>query len=131
MSISIIVIFFLMLRRPPRSTRTDTLFPYTTLFRSPPTRLTPDGFNVNSPSFSADGGTVYFLADKSGSMQLWAQPIGGEPVQVTNYPLDVGSYKLAPDGSKVALTFDVFPYCADLACTKAALDKVEIGRAHV
>src|SRR3546814_20555991 len=29
--------FFLMIRRPPRSTRTDTLFPYTTLFRSKPT----------------------------------------------------------------------------------------------
>src|SRR3546814_1103090 len=28
--------FFLMKRRPPRSTRTDTLFPYTTLFRSLP-----------------------------------------------------------------------------------------------
>src|SRR6056297_4096098 len=28
--------FFLMLRRPPRSTRTDTLFPYTTLFRPGP-----------------------------------------------------------------------------------------------
>src|SRR3546814_4389612 len=28
------VIFFLKIRRPPRSTRTDTLFPYTTLFRS-------------------------------------------------------------------------------------------------
>src|SRR3546814_18953733 len=27
--------FFLMIRRPPRATRTDTLFPYTTLFRSP------------------------------------------------------------------------------------------------
>src|SRR3546814_4765874 len=27
-------VFFLMMRRPPRSTRTDTLFPYTTLFRS-------------------------------------------------------------------------------------------------
>src|SRR3546814_8349495 len=27
--------FFVMIRRPPRSTRTDTLFPYTTLFRSP------------------------------------------------------------------------------------------------
>src|SRR3546814_12651434 len=26
-----------MIRRPPRSTRTDTLFPYTTLFRSPTT----------------------------------------------------------------------------------------------
>src|SRR3546814_18478607 len=31
-----IILFFLMIRRPPRSTRTDTLFPYTTLFRSPP-----------------------------------------------------------------------------------------------
>src|SRR3546814_18067513 len=30
----IVVFFFLMIRRPPRSTRTDTLFPYTTLFRS-------------------------------------------------------------------------------------------------
>src|SRR3546814_19744712 len=29
-----IYFFFLMIRRPPRSTRTDTLFPYTTLFRS-------------------------------------------------------------------------------------------------
>src|SRR3546814_10099017 len=28
------VFFFLMIRRPPRSTRTDTLFPYTTLFLS-------------------------------------------------------------------------------------------------
>src|SRR3546814_13938784 len=29
-----VCVFFLMIRRPPRSTRTDTLFPYTTLFRS-------------------------------------------------------------------------------------------------
>src|SRR3546814_12126396 len=28
------VVFFLMIRRPPRSTRTDTHYPYTTLFRS-------------------------------------------------------------------------------------------------
>src|SRR3546814_14887486 len=32
----ILFFFFLMIRRPPRSTRTDTLFPYTTLFRSLP-----------------------------------------------------------------------------------------------
>src|SRR3546814_8868127 len=31
-----------MIRRPPRSTRTDTLFPYTTLFRSPPSFLIKD-----------------------------------------------------------------------------------------
>src|SRR3546814_7210665 len=30
-----------MIRRPPRSTRTDTLFPYTTLFRSPDRRIPP------------------------------------------------------------------------------------------
>src|SRR3546814_19805677 len=30
---SVFLVFFLMIRRPPRSTRTDTLFPYTTLFR--------------------------------------------------------------------------------------------------
>src|SRR3546814_252293 len=34
--ISFVYFFFLMIRRPPRSTRTDTLFPYTTLFRSYP-----------------------------------------------------------------------------------------------
>src|SRR3546814_6713225 len=32
--LSVFCFFFLMIRRPPRSTRTDTLFPYTTLFRS-------------------------------------------------------------------------------------------------
>src|SRR3546814_18544641 len=32
--------FFLMIRRPPRSTRTDTLFPYTTLFRRALQRVT-------------------------------------------------------------------------------------------
>src|SRR3546814_9820284 len=30
----LLLLVFLMIRRPPRSTRTDTLFPYTTLFRS-------------------------------------------------------------------------------------------------
>src|SRR3546814_4272696 len=34
--------FFLMIRRPPRSTRTDTLFPYTTLFRSMGSEFIPN-----------------------------------------------------------------------------------------
>src|SRR3546814_5110204 len=33
-SVDVRLFFFLMIRRPPISTRTDTLFPYTTLFRS-------------------------------------------------------------------------------------------------
>src|SRR3546814_15627881 len=36
LSVFLFAFFFLMIRRPPRSTRTDTLFPYTTLFRSGP-----------------------------------------------------------------------------------------------
>src|SRR3546814_17215642 len=39
-----VLVFFLMIRRPPRSTRTDTLFPYTTLFRSHGRRLSPANF---------------------------------------------------------------------------------------
>src|SRR3546814_2900966 len=50
-----IVFFFLLIRRPPRSTRTDTLFPYTTLFRSPtwmpPLRaVAPGAHHVRQPS---------------------------------------------------------------------------------
>src|SRR3546814_4061416 len=48
--------FFLMIRRPPRSTRTDTLFPYTTLFRSFQWRaLECGGVHLFAPS------TEYFL----------------------------------------------------------------------
>src|SRR3546814_11215149 len=45
-----IYIFFLMIRRPPRSTRTDTLFPYTTLFRSASTRPTTTHRPISRPS---------------------------------------------------------------------------------
>src|SRR3546814_9188407 len=43
--------FFLMIRRPPRSTRTDTLFPYTTLFRSAVRRRT--SVFIADPQFDA------------------------------------------------------------------------------
>src|SRR3546814_18835586 len=53
------VFFFLMIRRPPRSTRTDTLFPYTTLFRSarlPDHGLQPVAYGARrSPRRVADG----------------------------------------------------------------------------
>src|SRR3546814_17187940 len=45
--------FFLMKRRPPRSTRTDTLFPYTTLFRSL-ADFVPEFTIIDLPSFRAD-----------------------------------------------------------------------------
>src|SRR3546814_15595036 len=36
-----------MIRRPPRSTRTDTLFPYTTLFRSRALKINPESSAAN------------------------------------------------------------------------------------
>src|SRR3546814_4759350 len=41
------IFFVLMIRRPPRSTRTDTLFPYTTLFRSRPYLKGRDWFDFS------------------------------------------------------------------------------------
>src|SRR3546814_7102970 len=40
-----------MLRRPPRSTRTDTLFPYTTLFRSPRPILDAEPWHIGEIAF--------------------------------------------------------------------------------
>src|SRR3546814_3791056 len=53
-----VYIFFLMMRRPPRSTRTDTLFPDTTLFRSLPAMLQAqdDGADGGEQEEEEDGG---------------------------------------------------------------------------
>jgi len=91
---------------------------------APPKRLTPEGWSVNSPAFSPDGSTVYFLSAKSGTQQLYAQPVaGGTPRQLTDFALDVASYKLSPDGTRVLFSTDTFADCkADFACTKKKLD---------
>lgn len=90
----------------------------------PPERLTPEGMSVSSPAFAPDGSRVFFLSAKSGSNQLWSQEarVGAEPQQVSDFPLPVTSYRIAPDGRRVALSFEVFPDCADLACTAQRLE---------
>src|SRR3546814_19601360 len=51
-----IFFFFLMIRRPPRSTRTDTRFPYTTLFRSQPLHAI-EHLRAFRPDLSDPGGS--------------------------------------------------------------------------
>src|SRR3546814_16026155 len=72
--IVIIVLFFLMIRRPPRSTRTDTLFPYTTLFRSEPRpALAPGRVHPRSPARrirTIAGRRSHASADRTLSTQL-------------------------------------------------------------
>jgi dipeptidyl aminopeptidase/acylaminoacyl peptidase len=85
---------------------------------------------ASDPHWSRDGRTVYFLSSRSGSRQLWSVPAtGGTAVQVTRYPLDIGTYKLSPDGMHVALTMDVFPGCDNLACTRQRLDARKADKA--
>src|SRR3546814_16829341 len=64
--------FFLMIRRPPRSTRTDTLFPYTTLFRSLSIFLDdPEGQHVQ-----AEGDGEQHQSEAEGSERLRAVELG-------------------------------------------------------
>lgn len=97
---------------------------------APPVRFSPEGMNVNSPAFSPDGKTLYFLSAKSGSMQLWAQPVaGGEAVRISDYPVDINAYKVSPDGGRVLVSMDVFADCAELACSKQRLDETGARKA--
>src|SRR3546814_19049972 len=59
------VLFFLMIRRPPRSTRTDTLFPYTTLFRSQFRLATPEQIDMLVPIARDD---ARLLVDRDGGL---------------------------------------------------------------
>jgi dipeptidyl aminopeptidase/acylaminoacyl peptidase len=79
---------------------------------APPARFTAADMNVNSPAFSPDGHTVYFLSAKSGSMQLWSQSLAsGVAQQLSDYPVDVAGFKPAPDGKSIALAFEVYDEC--------------------
>ncbi|MEG3192258.1 S9 family peptidase [Lysobacter sp. D1-1-M9] len=98
---------------------------------APPRRLTPEGWNVNSPGFSPDGQTVYFLSSKSGTSQLYAIPVGGgTPRQLTGFALDIGTWQLSPGGSRIAFSADTYRDCgADFACTQARLGESEESHA--
>lgn len=85
-------------------------------------RVTAPGSNATAPRWSSDSAALYFLSSRSGSDQVWVLRRGlGEAQAVTHLPLDVGSFALAPDGRHLALSLEVFPDCADLACTKKRL----------
>jgi dipeptidyl aminopeptidase/acylaminoacyl peptidase len=101
-----------------------------------PLRLTDGGPNSSSAEWSKDGKFIYFLSNRSGSTQVWrisssgTGPRGDTPVadstQVTNLPLDVGSFHVSPKADRILVSVDVFLDCPDLDCTKKRLD----SRAH-
>src|SRR3546814_2824652 len=62
-----VLFFFLMIRRPPRSTRTYTLFPYTTLFRSPAEQIVVVDPSPTAIAEANERGLVAILGDATRS----------------------------------------------------------------
>src|SRR3546814_17263919 len=123
-----------MIRRPPRSTRTDTLFPYTTLFRSPLT--------VRDCCLVTDGGGAVVMTRADRAKDLRKTPVhllgcaGGHthrqysmmPSLTTTAAVQSGREAFAmagltPADVDVAQVYDAF--------TINAVMLLEIGRAHV
>jgi len=125
-----------------------------------PRRLTPEGWNASAPAFSPDGRLVYFLSDHGGSQQLYALDVnGGEPRPLTQFGIDIDTWRLSPDGRKIAFSARTFADCgitqtidtwqttpddgrvlahsshtcvncgADFACTRARLDARKAAKA--
>ena len=86
---------------------------------SAPVKLISDEKAPVSPRWSADG-KLYFLSGKSGSQQLWRRENDGRLVQMTAFPVDVASFRLAADARSAIVAINVVPSCATLACTKSA-----------
>jgi dipeptidyl aminopeptidase/acylaminoacyl peptidase len=87
----------------------------------------------SSPRWAPDGKSIFYTAPKDGVAQVWHRGFDVDDAKglaltvrtgdaVTTASLDVGSFKLSPDGSKLLLSYEVFTDCADLACTKERLD---------
>jgi dipeptidyl aminopeptidase/acylaminoacyl peptidase len=88
-----------------------------------PRRLTQNPANDSSPRWAPDGRSLYFLSSRSGTSQVWRLGFdGGESLQVSNYPLDVTSFKVSPAGNRIAVSMQVFADCELLTCTKERLD---------
>ena len=93
-----------------------------------------DFVSATSPRWSADGKSLYALVKVKGeeTSQVWRMSSDGGSThaqRVTNVPLDVGNFRLSPDGRRMLMSIDVFADCADLACTKKRLDEKSRNKA--
>ena len=73
-------------------------------------QLTSGDAPESNPRWSPDGKWVYFLTTREESSQVWRVATeGGEPVQMTKQPLDVGAFVVSPDGLSLGIAMEVFP----------------------
>jgi dipeptidyl aminopeptidase/acylaminoacyl peptidase len=61
------------------------------------------------PVWSPDGRSVAFVSNRGGSSQIWMiRTDGGEPRQLTKFPIDVGNIQWSPTGSHIAFSAEVY-----------------------
>ncbi|TCN82336.1 alpha/beta hydrolase family protein [Shewanella fodinae] len=88
-----------------------------------PLQLTTAKGTEHDVSFSPDDRSIYFVAARDGSSQLYRLSLtGGEAQQVSHLPLDIDGYKLSADGKQVVMSIRVFPECDTLECSKEKFD---------
>lgn len=93
-------------------------------------RLTSHPAGDFNPRWSPDGKKIWFLSTRSNSSQAWNIPVnGGEAIQVTRLPLNVGNLIISHDGKKIAFTMEVFPELKCYKNTKEKLDKMAKNKA--
>src|SRR3546814_4792332 len=115
--------FFLMIRRPPRSTRTDTLFPYTTLFRSPAADLR---VRKSEPRVRREGAQFLILVRREIDDEQMAA--------AAQHPARLGDHAVGLVREMKRLVDDdaVDAGIGDRQLEEVALEQIdEIGRAHV
>src|SRR3546814_20854731 len=84
-----------MIRRPPRSTRTDTLFPYTTLFRS----------SITTVSTTVDGHTseIEFLLSSENGDEATARLTVDVDGKITGFMINGSNSKFLVDADRLAV----------------------------
>src|SRR3546814_10101940 len=105
------VLFFLMIRRPPRSTRTDTRFPYTTLFRS----------GVMTAAMKQDRVAVPGTANGCAQRVHIGLPVGGRVAELQN--LQRSEEHTSELQSLMRISYAVF-------CLKKKLNTIKIHHIH-
>src|SRR3546814_19563707 len=122
----VLIVFFLMYLRTPRSTRTNTLFPDTTLFRSREGRSLDEPFRPTHPNFGVrmsdhlEGGIEKKQRDNSGDDEIRPGAARPDYQKCCDDHREVGDRIVAaeqPDRAHVGVSF--------------AETREEIGRAHV
>src|SRR3546814_11375561 len=113
-----------MIRRPPRSTRTDTLFPYTTLFRSHRASSPERSAAASSPAAAWKRGV------QTESFASGASAAAGAGASGSTGNKEVGAAPAAADRAKAAASADEI-IIARMPVNIAAKPASEIGRAHV